>query len=351
MNQVLTSAPNFLGNTRRLEKSKEMGIGEYFVEPRRFSDMLLRLYDAARSCTITTFQDQAMNLIAVDLPFDTSWWGRSTVVDQRYQVHCSHMRNLPSDVPQLLNLTDPDNVVARRTTSEPELAHVFGESDLFAKPTTAALADHMRVTQAMGIAKVNRQTGLASFLSVARHAGEPTFCEHERQLLQLLMPHLTGALDLCCEMQMYRSHHENSGGVIAMITTDSQGFLHIAESSAVDLLQNEWPAWTGSRLPDALVQHIVQQRTFYLGKHVRFGIHWSGEHVLLALRPRGPQDILTTQEFAVATAFSSGKSYKEVARDLLMAPATVRHHLRSVYLKLRVSDKAELAHKVGLGTC
>lgn len=320
--------------------------GRGFVESRRLSGLLLRLYDAARSCTITTFQDQAMDLIAADLQFDASWWGRSTVVDQRHQVHCSHLFNLPDDVPHLLNLTDSNNVVARCTTSEPERAHVFGESDLFAKPATAALADHMRVTQAMGIAKVDYQIGLASFLSVARHAGKPAFCENERQLLELLMPHLTGALDLCCTMHMYRCRHENSGSQSAMITTDVQGFLHVVEPGAGLLLQREWPEWIGPQLPDPLVQHIVQHRQFFLGKHVRFEIHWSGEHVWLTLLPRKPQDLLTPQECAVATAFSSGQSYKEVARDLLMAPATVRHHLRSIYIKLDVSDKAELAHKI-----
>jgi DNA-binding NarL/FixJ family response regulator len=52
---------------------------------------------------------------------------------------------------------------------------------------------------------------------------------------------------------------------------------------------------------------------------------------------------LSPQERAVATAFAAGNSYKEVAREMNLAPTTVRHHLRSAYAKLGISDKGALA--------
>jgi predicted transcriptional regulator len=48
----------------------------------------------------------------------------------------------------------------------------------------------------------------------------------------------------------------------------------------------------------------------------------------------------------IAQMFSTGASYKEIARDLGIAPTTARHHLREIYRKLGVSDKAALAHKL-----
>ena len=49
----------------------------------------------------------------------------------------------------------------------------------------------------------------------------------------------------------------------------------------------------------------------------------------------------------MAEAFASGRNYKEVARLLGVSPATVRHHLRAVYVKLGVRDKAALARTLG----
>ena len=54
-------------------------------------------------------------------------------------------------------------------------------------------------------------------------------------------------------------------------------------------------------------------------------------------------DVLSKREKEVATAYASGESYKEIARSLGLSPTTVRTHLRTVYSKLGVTSKIELA--------
>ena len=54
-------------------------------------------------------------------------------------------------------------------------------------------------------------------------------------------------------------------------------------------------------------------------------------------------DVLSKREKEVATAYASGESYKEIARSLGLSPTTVRTHLRTVYSKLGVPSKIELA--------
>lgn len=62
----------------------------------------------------------------------------------------------------------------------------------------------------------------------------------------------------------------------------------------------------------------------------------------MALSNTGPAD-LSPREREVAEAYAAGRSYKEIARDLTLSPATVRTHLRTVYRKLQVASKVELA--------
>lgn len=52
---------------------------------------------------------------------------------------------------------------------------------------------------------------------------------------------------------------------------------------------------------------------------------------------------LTNREKEVAEAYASGQSYKEIARALGVSPTTVRTHLRTVYSKLGVTSKIQLA--------
>ena len=54
-------------------------------------------------------------------------------------------------------------------------------------------------------------------------------------------------------------------------------------------------------------------------------------------------DSLSNREQEVAAAYAAGQSYKEIARDLGLSPTTVRSHLRTVYSKLGVTSKIDLA--------
>ncbi|PRY79133.1 LuxR C-terminal-related transcriptional regulator [Marivita geojedonensis] len=50
------------------------------------------------------------------------------------------------------------------------------------------------------------------------------------------------------------------------------------------------------------------------------------------------------RELEIATAYVDGQTYKEIARSLDIAPSTVRTHLRTVYRKLGVTSRTELAN-------
>jgi DNA-binding CsgD family transcriptional regulator len=64
---------------------------------------------------------------------------------------------------------------------------------------------------------------------------------------------------------------------------------------------------------------------------------------LIAARPRMANDALSERERKVAQHYASGANYKEIATMLHVSPATVRSHLRNVFQKLGVTNKARLA--------
>lgn len=52
---------------------------------------------------------------------------------------------------------------------------------------------------------------------------------------------------------------------------------------------------------------------------------------------------LSPREREIADAYVGGASYKEIARRIDLSPSTVRTHLRTIYRKLEVASKIELA--------
>jgi DNA-binding CsgD family transcriptional regulator len=63
---------------------------------------------------------------------------------------------------------------------------------------------------------------------------------------------------------------------------------------------------------------------------------------LLRLRPHSELDTLSARESQIARLYARGSSYKQLAENLCLAPATVRNHLQNIYAKLRVSDRDSL---------
>jgi DNA-binding NarL/FixJ family response regulator len=59
------------------------------------------------------------------------------------------------------------------------------------------------------------------------------------------------------------------------------------------------------------------------------------------------ENLLTTTERRVAGLIARGRTYKDVASELGVSPATVRNQVHSIYQKLKVNSKFELARLLG----
>lgn len=58
------------------------------------------------------------------------------------------------------------------------------------------------------------------------------------------------------------------------------------------------------------------------------------------------QSELSPREQEIAQSYASGASYQDIALVLCIAPSTVRTHLATIYRKLEVSSKLELANRL-----
>jgi DNA-binding CsgD family transcriptional regulator len=158
------------------------------------------------------------------------------------------------------------------------------------------------------------------------------------------MPHLQSALRMNRAAHLRRVAPRADAGW-ALI--DRLGSVHDADGAFVRAIGGAWPHWSGPLLPHEMLSRLGSPATRWAGRGLAFDILWHGDLAMVSVRPVSLLDRLSARERLVAEAFGAGLSYKEVARQLEMAPTTVRHHLRNVYVKLDVSNKAAITRLVG----
>ncbi|WP_158085618.1 helix-turn-helix transcriptional regulator [Henriciella aquimarina] len=309
------------------------------------SGLLLALYDAARTPAVTAFQDEALTIISRIIPFDASIWGIGTVGGEKTDVQGAHLRNFGQDTVDFLNRKDAQNIVGQALREQPGVAHIFSARDVFHDPQTEYIWRHMGgVRQVLCHGSIDPKTGLMSFFAIARRDDDHPFTQTDRHWIEILAPHLEATLQICRVSELQQLISQSSPLHTRSAVSDARGVLHIAEPGFAELLREEWPQWRGPHLPEELTDlAAAPDREEMVRNNITISVTGVAHQRIITARRRPAVDRLTAQEKAVAQAFAQGASYKEVAQKLDRSPATVRHHLRSIYTKLGVRDKGALA--------
>jgi len=303
------------------------------------SDALLEIHALPEKVNFARFQDEALKRVKMVVEFDAAWWGLVAGFD----IHSAARFGLPEGYRRTWehSVRDQDPIAAA-ALAKPFKTVIFNQD---------RLQDHELITRFLssyGIQHVlcttTRQPNLGLYAFLSLYRSEAPFSERDRDLKQAITPHLMQALG-----QSWRDNLQNSLGSLdgqpscrAAAVCDFGGLILSSEARFDDVLRREWPTWKGPRIPQHIAE-LLDRTTEYAGRHLQMKIDRVEDHYLLRASELNPITTLTNRESEVAQLFGSGKSYKEVAMQLGLAPTTARHYLRNVYSKLQVSDKAALA--------
>lgn len=303
-----------------------------------FSTLTLELQRLAQNKDIEHFHGHALSHIRQLLPFASAWWGRAALIDGLPEEHSSYLYHLPASyLPDWQSIRHSD-VTVGRVHQTPGKAVIVDMRDPANGPGLNWLGETYGIGELLCVVYIDPYTHLSDHLALYRAPGASPFSEHDCLLLNNLMLHLVAAVS-ANQIRTLVAMRETltSPRSLALAVCDQRGTLHCAERGFVELLLNEWPEWSGPCLPTPIVD------SGYEGRHLQFDASPVGDLFLLAARSRHLLAQLSPRENDVAQGFGDGKTYKEVARDLGLSPNTVRHHIRAIYSKLGVKDKARIA--------
>lgn len=311
----------------------------------QFSQLVMSLHRGCREQPVEAFQDWAFEQVKAILPFDSALWMTGTLTPDGSDgvFHTHHLHKQPLQLLADWARTEGRTVFSRKVFATPGITCNCVTSQDFG-PALAAHARRYRIEHILATTSIDPVAALHELISIYRADPKRPFTEAELLLQQSLVPHLAETWRINRVQHLAYAGHPGCAGLSCAAAADAKGVLHVSDRGFTRLLQEEWPDWRGPSLPPELMACVDDTHRRYVGRVLAVGLSDMHDLVLLRGRRRSRVDNLSQREQQVAKHFSAGRTHKEIAKILALAPATIRNHLTTTYNKLGVANKAELVN-------
>lgn len=286
----------------------------------------------------------AVGELSETLGFDAAWYGWADISPDGVEIHANASLNLPDDYYDTwLTMADED-LLAAQMLENPGTVATYNRVGERQTEGMVHLADTYGLKK-IATAMHTRPGRVASFYlssyRVGRHVRD--WGQTEQEFLQCAVDQLSDAMKLSANEP---GRAETPGEVSIFVNENGIGILGL--NALREQLGAFWPGWDGDELPARLRslirepgEHILTDRELVVRCEDVPGLQGMGLRKL-TLRKLTPFDLLTHREREVARTLAAGKSHKEAARILGVAPATIRNQTQAVYSKLGIDNRASL---------
>lgn len=311
-----------------------------------FSNALLALHALARRSPPHRLLGEALSQFRTLVPFDAAWWGecsapRGAEPPASWQ-HGS--LGLPASFAQEWNAVSAADVFARDSIAAlGRVCRVSGNDD--EAEEVRRFSRRHDLFHAMAITSELPDSGLMFFVVLYRGERREPFDDAQALLFGQYCRHLQQQWTARLQDAMRRML---AGGARSTALCEPDGRLLYIGLDVASLLARQFPGWQGTQLPDALAPRLARAPcTLRLGRRA-LAVRPCGGLLALALGQAQRQEPIAPREREAALLYAAGESYKAIARQLGLSPATVRTYLRDVYARLGVRTKLELRELLGL---
>jgi DNA-binding CsgD family transcriptional regulator len=305
-----------------------------------FNLCVLQLGLLARERSASQFITDGLLAFRRLVPFDSAWWGEMSTSNAEVPPKSwMHGRiNLPGWFAADWHKSSGSDKFSHATLSQP--GKVVRESG-FTDPCEE-VNDFIRrhdLYHAMCITFELPESGLMFFVCLYRGMQASAFNNREAGLFSSFCDHLLQLWRFQVQ-DMIRIDTGNKEADFGVARMDGS-LLYVGASLCV-AIQREFPTWSGSMLPEAMIAQLQKAPcAMRLGRSA-VTLSPNSDHVVLSLEAQSRGAVLAPRERTVAMLFAAGHSYKEIAKILALSPATVRTYLRNCYVQLGVKSKVEL---------
>lgn len=304
------------------------------------TEFIRSLYRLAETCPQEDFQHKTLHKLKQLIQFDSAGWGESANVTDTLIILRACVYELPFEFLEDINKVQHLNPIVPQALEYPSVTiNAYIEDEKLNVDKRFKKVIYKYDVPYNLFTTVNHDKDLFVYSTgIMRNANNQKFTETERQLNEKMTPHLIESYRLCRRFTMQKKLIKQWQMNRGVATCDINGVLHDADDLFVKLVKFDWPHWQGAQLPEGLIK-TLDTNLPYKSHHAFYRTTVLSDLYILVATALDKLQVLSEREFQIAYSFSNGKTYKEIATHLSIAPATVRNHLASIYTKLELNSK------------
>ncbi|MCG7537025.1 LuxR C-terminal-related transcriptional regulator [Pseudoalteromonas sp. OOF1S-7] len=303
------------------------------------------LYREATRIPPAQYRVWALEQLSRVIEFDAAFWGSGNSADMHFHYAC-HI-GLDDQYAQQLKQTLPINPIKNAVISSlgrpVNMQDVIDDDTFYQSPVYQQLFKPYGIERILAAGHFDHDNGLYSLISLYRFDRQHVFTEQERNLQARLIFHLVNAVSHAFFLHLrVGSALQQTQDHATSAICDRNGCFHEVQPRFVALLNQYFPNRRGVTLPFT----IGKDQTTTEINNLAVSFKSLGELVLVTLRLPGPLDSLSRRESQIVEWVCKGLTFKEVGRQLNVAPSTVSNHLYRIYDKVGINSRSELAQLV-----
>lgn len=319
----------------------------------RINDVVLDIYDGVARAPFATFREVCLQRIRALIPFDAAIWGSG--VEEPQLIFGIAAVDFPSDRLMVYGARWQAHDVLRSAVSRRPGQCLRNEDiqnleEHYASEIYREFCGPAGIEHALGVTRIDPVTQVGELIFLFRADRRAVFRDDEREALELIMPHLAAAWRhrLLWHVARQAPGEGTTAQALAQghAVIDTLGQVHASDAAFGLRMRALFPDWIGPQLPRELRRVLDPATSQVRVRGQGFLLHRGQDRHVLSLAAEVETPVLSSAERRVALLFATGMTAAHVAVELRISRATVRNHLTSIYGKLGVHSKVELARRL-----
>lgn len=180
-----------------------------------------------------------------------------------------------------------------------------------------------------------------SALSLWRSEASDNYCEEDKRIADLILPHFFMALSINKKFANTNEIFENT--YYPPVICELNGRINFVDDEVFIYLQDKFQNWTPGFLPKIILDGLLADSSkIHVDKDFTAKGRVQNETLLVYISKKADTGSLTKIELKIAKLLSDDETYKQIALRLGTSPATVRNQAHSIYKKLNISKKSSI---------